>query len=72
MRAYGGPAAMRDPLEIVESTAEMVERIKTLLRSVDDRLRVSRLQLERSRKLLERFDVLESDLKRRKERQHSR
>ena len=55
----------RDPIEVFESAAEVVERTKTLLRSTDDRLRISRLQLERSRRLLERFADLESDLKKR-------
>ncbi len=58
-----GPS--RDPLEVIESAADVVERTKILLRSTDDRLRVSRLQLERSRQLLERFADLETDLRRR-------
>jgi hypothetical protein len=61
VRAYG--PGMRDPAEVIESTADVVERTKLLLQATDDRLRVSRLQLERSRQLLERFANLESGLK---------
>lgn len=56
---------MRDPAEVIESAADVVERTKLLLQSTDERLRVSRLQLERSRQLLERFADLESGLKKR-------
>lgn len=60
------PRYATDTVEITGSTAaDVVERTKILLRSTDDRLRVARVQLERSRKLLERFADLETDLKRR-------
>jgi len=55
----------RTPTEVIESAVEMVERTKALLRSADDRLRISRLQIERSRQLLERFADLETGLKKR-------
>lgn len=59
---------MRDPTDVIESASDMVARTKVLLRSTNDRLRISHLQLERSRRLLERFADLETDLKKRTQR----
>ena len=56
---------MRDPVEVITTTADMIERIKKLLEITDDRLRLSRLQLERSRRLIERFVDFENKVKRR-------
>lgn len=45
---------MTDPLEVIESAADMIERTKQLLELTEERLRVSRRQLEQSRRLMER------------------
>lgn len=55
----------RDPIQIIEAAAEMIERTKKLLAVTDDRLRLSRLQLERSRQLMERFVDFERQAQRR-------
>lgn len=59
---------MRDPADIISAAAEMVERTKRLLEITDDRLRLSRLQLEQSRKLMQRFTDFETSIKRRRSR----
>ena len=46
---------MTDPLEVIESAADMIERTKQLLELTEERLRVSQRQLEQSRRLMERI-----------------
>lgn len=56
---------MRNVIDVIEATSEMIERTKTLLKTTDDRLRLSRHQLEQSRLLIDRFLQFETTVKRR-------